>query len=295
MHFAIVEDLDADRTRLKGLIERDCADHDETAEFSLYSTAADFLTDFRRGFCGAVFLDIMLGGGLNGIETAWKVREQDEYLPVIFTTTEKGFALDSYGIHALDFLVKPVQAEALAWCMGRLRSAAAAPEYLDVRSRGEEGRMAATRCVLLNDLIHTETVTRGCVLHTVGGDVFTDQKHMELMNLLPKSGRFYEYARGAAVNFSFVVSIGAKGDILLRTGHQLFCSRRKTRETLEAFRRFQFSQLRTMGCRAGVAFGLRSSTRQWARSPIGFWPITPSESSSVFRVGWSSWWWVWPS
>ncbi len=247
MHFAIVEDLDADRSRLTTLIDRDCADHNETAEFSLYTNAADFLADFRRGFCNAVFLDIMLGSGLNGIETAWRVRQLDEYLPVVFTTTEKDFALDSYGIHALDFLVKPVQQEALAWCMGRLRNAAATPEYLDVRGKDAEGRMVSTRCVLLNDLIDTETVSRGCVLHTVEGDVFTDQKHMELMNLLPKSGRFYEYARGMSVNFSYVVSISSRGEILLRNGRQLFCSRRKTRETVEAFRQFQFAQLRAKG------------------------------------------------
>ncbi|MCD8188769.1 MAG: LytTR family DNA-binding domain-containing protein [Clostridiales bacterium] len=247
MHFAIVEDLDADRARLTDLIDRDCADHDETAEFSLYTNAADFLADFRRGFCSAVFLDIMLGGGMNGIETAWKVRAQDEYLPVIFTTTEKGYALDSYGIHALDFLVKPVQPEALAWCLGRLRSEAAAPEYLAVRGKNAEGRMASPHCVLLNDLTDTEAVSRGCVLHTVKGDVFTDQKHMELMNLLPKTGRFYEYARGMSVNFSHVVSISARGDILLKDGRQLFCSRRKTKETIEAFRQFQFAQLRTKG------------------------------------------------
>ncbi|MCD8146168.1 MAG: LytTR family DNA-binding domain-containing protein [Clostridiales bacterium] len=229
------------------LIRNDCAAHDEIVEFSVYSSAEDFLADFRRGFCSAVFLDIMLGKGITGIDAAWKVRTLDEYLPIVFTTTEKGFALDSYGIHALDFLVKPVQQEAIPWCMGRLREAAAAPEYLDVKVKDAGGSTFLTRSVLLDELIDIEAVPRGCVLHTVKEDVFTAQKHMELKELIPKTGRFFEYARGMSVNFSFVVSVSLKGDILLKDGRRLFCSRRKTRETIEAYQRFQFAQLRAKG------------------------------------------------
>ncbi len=247
MHFVIVEDIEADRKHLMDLIKSDCAAHDEPAEFSVYSSAEDFLADFRRGFCSAVFLDIMLGKGMTGIDVAWKIREKDEYLPIVFTTTEKGFALDSYGIHALDFLVKPIQPEAIPWCMARLREAAASPEYLDVKGKDTDGRALRTRSVLLEELIDIEAVPRGCVLHTASGDVFTAQKHGELMDLLPKTGRFYEYARGMSVNFSFVVSISSKGDIYLKDGRRLFCSRRKTKDTIEAYQRFQFVQLRTKG------------------------------------------------
>ncbi|MCD8334808.1 MAG: LytTR family DNA-binding domain-containing protein [Clostridiales bacterium] len=247
MHFAIVEDLDTDQARLTDLIGRDCAQHGETAEFSLYSTAKDFLADFRPGLCSAVFLDIMLEDELNGIDTAWKVREQDESLPIIFTTTEKGFALDSYGIHALDFLVKPVQPEALSWCLGRLRTEVAAPEYLYVKEKGVDDQVTIPHCILLNDLIDTESIARVCVLHTVTGDLSIIQKHGDLIELLPKTGRFYEYARGRIVNFSFVVSIDTCGELLLKDGRRLFCSRRKAKDTVEAYRQFQFAQLRSKG------------------------------------------------
>ncbi len=247
MHFAIVEDLESDRQNITSLIKKDCAAHGDTVEFSIYSRAEDFLADFRAGFCNAVFLDIMLGNGMTGVDIAWKIRELDEYLPIIFTTTETGFALESYGIHALEFLVKPVQPESLRWCMERLREAMAAPEYLDVREVDEYGRLLPARCILLEDLVHTETLRRGCVLHTTNGDVVTPQTHGDLMKQLPHTGRFFEYARGTSVNLSFVESIDPEGTLLLKTGQQLFCSRRKIKDTIEAYKQYQFAQLRGKG------------------------------------------------
>ncbi|MCD8069747.1 MAG: response regulator [Lachnospiraceae bacterium] len=123
VHFAIIEDLATDRDNLTNLIVRDCAAHGDEAEFSEYTNAEDFLADFRGGFCNAIFLDIMLGDGMDGIMAAKKVRGLDEEIPIIFTTTEHDFALESYDVHALGYLIKPVKAEKLSWCMERLRAA----------------------------------------------------------------------------------------------------------------------------------------------------------------------------
>ncbi|MCD7745153.1 MAG: LytTR family DNA-binding domain-containing protein [Lachnospiraceae bacterium] len=246
MHFAIVEDLKTDQENLSGLLREELAAHGETADLSIYGSGETFLTDFRRGFCSAVFLDIMLGGGMTGIDTAWKIRELDEYIPIIFTTTESGFALESYGVHAMDFLVKPVQAKALGWCMKRLRGVLAAPVTLNVRTVDEDGQ-ASSRLVLLDHIIYTESIRNGLLLHTTDGEIKTRQSYMEIVQQIPKSGRFFECSRGLAVNFSFVSEVLENGEIRLTGGQKLFCSRRKIKETITAWHNYQFMVLRNEG------------------------------------------------
>ncbi|MCD8120585.1 MAG: LytTR family DNA-binding domain-containing protein [Lachnospiraceae bacterium] len=248
MHFAIIEDLKMDMDNLTSLIDEDCAIHGDEVEFSKYTNAEDFLADFHRGFCSAIFLDIMLGDGMNGIKAAQKVREQDSEIPMIFTTTERDFALESYDVHALGYLVKPVQPEKLSWCMNQLRNALAVPEYLEIKGTvNESGNTLSVQYVLLDDITDTETVRRGCILHTAKGDIFTPQSHTELMKSLPHTGRFCEYGRGMCVSFSHVSSMSENGTIALKDGRKLYCSRRKIKETLDCYRKYEFSMLRKRG------------------------------------------------
>lgn len=55
--------------------------------------------------CDLVFLDIQMPD-LNGMELAEMVPQQTR---IIFTTAFKQYAFDSYGVNALDFLLKPIR------------------------------------------------------------------------------------------------------------------------------------------------------------------------------------------
>ncbi|MCD8397440.1 MAG: LytTR family DNA-binding domain-containing protein [Lachnospiraceae bacterium] len=249
MHLAIVEDLKSDRDNLIERIQANSAAGKDTAEFSLYTSGEAFLADYRRGFCNAVFLDIMLGDGMNGLDTAQKIREIDEYIPIIFTTTEKEFALDSYGVHAMDFLVKPVAQAPLDWCMKRLRETLSSPASLTVRC-SVEGWQTCEQVILLDDLLFLESIRNGSLVHTAAGEVRSGQSYAELLRQLPKTGRFCEYGRGTTVNFSWVDLILDNGEIRLKNGDLLFCSRRKLKETRMAYTNYQFMVLRKEGINA---------------------------------------------
>ncbi|MCD8347067.1 MAG: LytTR family DNA-binding domain-containing protein [Lachnospiraceae bacterium] len=249
MHLAIVEDLQSDRDNLISRIQENSSIQKDTVELSVYTSGEAFLTDFRRGFCNAVFLDIMLGEGMNGLDTARKVREIDDYIPIVFTTTEKDFALESYGVHAMDFLVKPVAQAPLDWCMKRLREALTAPAALTVRCSAE-GWQTFEQVILLDDILFLESIRNGVIIHTSAGEVRSGQSYSELLRQLPKTGRFCEYGRGTVVNFSWVDLILDNGEIRLKSGELLFCSRRKLKDTRTAYTNYQFMVLRKEGINA---------------------------------------------
>ena len=110
MHYAIVEDRKEDQDYLAGLIRAEHAKSGFPAEFSFYESGEAFLLDFISGVFQAVFLDIMLDkNGLNGLETARRLRLLAERTPIIFTTSELDFALEGYEVHPLDYLLNRLQ------------------------------------------------------------------------------------------------------------------------------------------------------------------------------------------
>ncbi len=141
LHLIIVEDLETDRDQLAKLIREDCAGRGEGVDISFYASGEDFLKRYRPKSCDGLFLDVLLDG-LNGMDIAAKVRETEGELPIIFTTRERDYAVDSYAVRATDFLVKPMDQEKVSRCMRRLREYLAAPSSISLLEPSGRGHSA---------------------------------------------------------------------------------------------------------------------------------------------------------
>ena len=139
MHLAIVEDCVFDQKHLITLIQKNFESHEEIADFTCYESGEAFLEAFHPGLFNAVFMDIMLAkNGLNGIETAEKIRSVAARIPLIFVSNERDYSLEGYRVHPLDYLLKPVDTNTLAW--SSMRSAPFWPNRLILRFRPSLGR-----------------------------------------------------------------------------------------------------------------------------------------------------------
>ena len=233
MHFAIVEDLKIDQNHLIHLIQENLEKHGETAHFDCYESGEAFLEAFRPGLFNAVFMDIMLDqNGRNGIDTALELRKSAQRLPI--------------RAHPLDYLLKPVEEKALSWCLDEIRTFLAAPAYIEIQAALGRGQ-SSTQRILLDDFLYAETQNHRLIIHTSSGDTATRISFSELMALLPKGRRFYMSGRGLLINFSQVASVDEDGSVHLKNGSCFFCSRRKKKETKEAFATYLFDTLRKGG------------------------------------------------
>lgn len=248
MHYVIIEDLESDREHLSGLIREDCFSCGEDIHLSSYSDGETFLADFRPGFCSAVFVDIILGDGkLDGIQTARQIREIDRRLPIIFTTTEEGYALAGYKVHPLDYLTKPVCREDVSWCLQELREYLAKPAWFEVPASRGQGAAPVSLHVFLDDFLYAETTgPHRLTVHTVSEVIPTRLSLSEFSALLPGGGRFPVTGQGSLINLSQVARIQPDGEILFLDGHRFFCSRRKIKETQAAFSRYLASTPRSV-------------------------------------------------
>ena len=55
-----------------------------------------------------IFLDIDMGG-INGIETAKKIRIYDKKVKIIYVTNYTDYTSSAFSVHAFGYLVKPIK------------------------------------------------------------------------------------------------------------------------------------------------------------------------------------------
>ena len=80
-----------------------------------------------------VFLDIQMPG-MTGFDLIGEI--QQEIMPmVIFVTAYDAYAVDAFKVHAVDYLLKPVEADRLAEAIGKLRERKAQQEVSDDKQK----------------------------------------------------------------------------------------------------------------------------------------------------------------
>lgn len=90
-----------------------------------------------------LFLDIQMPG-LDGIQTAERVRERYPSCIIVFVTAFTDYAVQAFDVHAIDYLMKPVRQARLDQTMDRIRTRRAQP--------AEMLQYAATFAKLLSSL-----------------------------------------------------------------------------------------------------------------------------------------------
>lgn len=120
MRVAIIDDMPQDRHRLSAEVSRWARQQSLPLAVppDLFESGEEFLGNFSSGKYDVVFLDIYMGG-INGMDTARKIRETDAACRLVFTTTSSEFAVDSYEVDSSWYLVKPYSYEKLSQALDR--------------------------------------------------------------------------------------------------------------------------------------------------------------------------------
>lgn len=123
---AVVEDSQEERKALVSCLKRYKAQRNENIEWTCFDNTFDFLESKER--FDMVFFDIILPG-MTGMEAAQKLREYDNDIIIIFVTNMSSFAVKSYEVNALDYILKPISYERVEFKLTKALGI--------IRSRGE--------------------------------------------------------------------------------------------------------------------------------------------------------------
>ena len=147
-----------------------------------------------------LFLDIQMDG-IDGMETARKMRSQNYKGYLIFITVLKEMVFQSFEVQAYDYLVKPIEEECFEKTMERLFSAMqnAKDASLLVQKRYESNIIA------FDDIVFCEIIDKKIYLHLKTEEVIDYYDRIE--NLETKlDGSFFKCHRSYLINLSHLKS-----------------------------------------------------------------------------------------
>lgn len=176
-----------------------------------FGNAEALLATIEHGADFNLYLFDILMPGMDGISLSRVLREDGRKGAIIFLTASRDFALEAYGVKAIDYLVKPVSAEALYTALDN------AFALLDSRSDVHYTmvRMAdADRMVRLDHIVAVEVQGHTlCYFLTNGEQLKSKVLRVSFRNAttdLTEKGRFIQPHQSFLINTEHVVSISKR-------------------------------------------------------------------------------------
>lgn len=131
LRIAIVEDEAPHAELLKQHIEN-WRRHQDMGDIQVrhFCQAAAFLFAWEEETYDMIFLDIQMPG-INGMDTARKIRETDSGVKLVFTTGITDYLQEGYEVDATRYLLKPITQEKVWQCLDKLlQEPALSPQYI---------------------------------------------------------------------------------------------------------------------------------------------------------------------
>lgn len=236
MNIAVIDDSITDRQQLSDYIMRYCKTHAIFAELAQFCNGETFLAVFERKKFDVVFLDIIMDG-MDGMDTARRLRERDASCLVIFTTSSQDFAVESFRVRAFDYLVKPFAYEQFAEVMDLCESALLRhARYIEVKEGRENVR------ILLREILYADYSNHYVQPHTKRRMIRTYLPFGEFSPLLLSQPQFLYCYRNCIVNMDEVASMDDK-DFILHSGERVPIARTLRPSVRQRYADYAFEKL----------------------------------------------------
>lgn len=224
IRIAIAEDDEKYRTTLEQYLDRYQEENEEQFQVTAFSDGMDLVEEYRPDY-DILFLDIEMPH-LDGMTTAKKIREVDSSALIIFITNMAQYAIHGYEVHAIDFVVKPVNYFAFAL---KLTKAIKIIESRDEKSilLPSEDRMVR---VPLNDILYIEVVKHSIIVQTKDQQ-YTFSGTLKKLEEQLAGCHFSRCNHGCLVNLRNVTEV--EKDTVNLLGHKLPISRPKKKAFLQ--------------------------------------------------------------
>lgn len=178
----------------------------ETVCFS----SGEELLEFNKSI-DILFLDIQMNG-MNGLETAEKIREYDDNMTIIFLTGYKGFMQEGYRVRAFRYLLKPVMEPEFASTLSEAIKDITKNCKIIIGLEGE------TYYIKLRNIIYIECEGRYSVVRTKKTSFESPITMVEWEGIL-NTGDFFRVHKSYIVNMEYIEGIGR--EILLDNGEKV--------------------------------------------------------------------------
>ena len=227
INIAVVDDEKHIRNQVKAWLGKIEGDY----RVETYAAGEELLQTGR--YYDIIFLDIQMDG-LNGIETARELREQQKESLLIFITGVKEYVFEAFDVAAFHYLLKPISEDKFREVFSR------AITEIKKRENGKQKRLfIKTRnrnySLNQNDIVYIESRAKKVEIHTT---VSLIEAYAAMSEMEKELGEvFYRCHRGYLVNLAFIVRYSADR-ITLSSGEELILAKERYGEFVKAYLRY---------------------------------------------------------
>lgn len=229
MNIAICDDSARDAELICTLLREHFEKNGFAGEIYIFTSGEALAKAFAAHPFDVVFLDIYMSG-MNGLKTAERLRALDSGFSLVFITSSKDHALESFSFGTNDYVVKPIKREDIDRAFSKCRDVFLKNgQFIEVMS----GRIK--RKIPLHKILFMEVYGKEVLVHTSMETIKTAVPLDELEKII--NGPFLRCHRSYIVNLNHVQTIQLD-DFRMRDGRLVPLRQRGRAELRNAYADF---------------------------------------------------------
>lgn len=203
MRIAVCDDSSLDRELFVDLLHHYFVNKPISNEIIQYENGVDLLHDAEDDmWFDIIFLDIYMND-LLGIDVAHKLRSLGYRGHIIFLTATADFAVDSYEVEALGYLLKPQSFEKLSQVMDRAIRTMTTNTYL-VKNHSKIIR------VPYHEILYIESMNSKCIMHCCNDQSYVIYKRLTTIEHELNDKRFLRCHQSYLVNMDHIHQVDSQ-------------------------------------------------------------------------------------
>lgn len=207
-------------------------------EYAVFQNGFELISVLEKGKSFDLYcLDIIMPA-FTGIDVAKEIRVFDKNVPILFFTSSPEFALESYSVKAINYVLKPISKEKLFFTFDEVLERIKMPEEDAIIVKSIEG----IQKILISTLVFAEIIGRNVLYHLLSGKIIEcTQSFTSVCDKLMKYNCFIKTHRAYIVNMQYVNTI-ENHQVILQNLSTVPIAQGKAREIKQHYLDFQMEE-----------------------------------------------------
>lgn len=210
MHIAVCDDNIDELSRISTLLEDYRRERDSSITYEAFHSATELLEIMRTKQFDLLLLDILMPG-VTGMDAAIELRRSDCGIPIIFLTSSREFAVESYRVSAEDYIMKPARKDEIFPVLDKqLTKYEQEESYLALKTGSGFVKLP------FSQIVYVEVINRTLQFVLVSGEVREAYGYLtDYEGALLSDPNFYKPHRSYVLNLRQVASLDKKGFVTI--------------------------------------------------------------------------------